>query len=109
MVTGICADLGRLRKMVVGLGGEIEDPPAMITGEAAKAAACLHYFGWLEVDPGDRSPTRGHNLMTKVKCVNCGKTWPSCAELLVAMKGEMDRMWSLVLRCAGRLGLEVTR
>jgi hypothetical protein len=103
VLAGLLAELGNLRKVVIGMSGEAMESPAMVP--ETETIECQHYFGWLEIDPGDRSPTRGHNPMTTVKCANCGKTWPSCAELLVVMKGEMEKMWIVVRKYAGRLGV----
>jgi hypothetical protein len=101
VVAGMHGDLNRLMNAVMAVGGQIERP-ALVTTKVREPGECPHFFGWLEIEPGDRSPTRGHTPLSSFKCANCNKTWPDCSLLLVAMKREIGKTWMAVKKLEAR-------
>jgi hypothetical protein len=100
IVIGLRDDLGALIEVVSALGGSFDQPPAMLAQD--DNTECQHFLGWLEINPGDRSPTRGHTPLSSFKCVNCNKTWPDCSTLLVVLKKEIEKIWMAVRKLEAR-------
>ena len=100
-MSGVRDRMVEVAKAVQEIGGDLPDLAIdRRQPDDLKKRKCLHYLSWLVIE-ADRSSQRGYSASKQVRCRNCGLGWPDHAELLVAMKRELEAMWKVVQNLGG--------
>jgi hypothetical protein len=104
LALGLRDQIEALSKAVKDLGGDVKTPVMTDQrgpGRGPGGSRCKHYLSWMTVDT-KRSAQRGRAPSQSVTCKSCGRSWPDQAQLLTAMREEIEKLWLQVQKLGGK-------